>query len=122
MSYHLQKTNLKRTGSSYIDSHKWLKNKKATRNPKNNDENYFQYATIAPLNHKQIKNHPERISYLKPFINQYDWKRMNFPSQKGNWKKFETNQLLLIFYLYHTMLKTQDLHTSQNIILRVIIR
>ena len=28
--YHLQKTSLKRIGSSYIDSPKWLKNKKAT--------------------------------------------------------------------------------------------
>ena len=26
--YHLQKTSLKKTGSSYIDSPKWLKNKK----------------------------------------------------------------------------------------------
>ena len=32
--YHLQKTSLKRTTSSYIDSPKWLKNKKATINQK----------------------------------------------------------------------------------------
>ena len=50
--YRLQKTSLKRTGSSYIDSLKWLKGKKATINPKNNDDNCFQYATIAALNHK----------------------------------------------------------------------
>ena len=34
LCYHLQKANLKRTGSSYINSLKWLKNKKATINPK----------------------------------------------------------------------------------------
>ena len=39
--YNLQKISLKRKGSSYIDSPKWLKNKKAT-NPKNNDSNCFQ--------------------------------------------------------------------------------
>ena len=50
---------------------KWLKNKKATINPKNNDNNCFQYALTVALNHKQIKNHPERISNLKPFINQH---------------------------------------------------
>ena len=33
--YHLQKTSLKRIGSSDIDSRKWLKNKKLTINPKN---------------------------------------------------------------------------------------
>ena len=32
--YHLQKTSLKRIGSSCIDSPKWLKNKKATIDPK----------------------------------------------------------------------------------------
>ena len=49
--YQLQKTSLKRTGSSYIDSPKWLKNKKATINPKNNDDNCFQYALTVALNH-----------------------------------------------------------------------
>ena len=39
--YHLQKTSLGRKGGSYIDSPKWLKNKKATINPKNNDNNFF---------------------------------------------------------------------------------
>ena len=39
--YHLQKVSLKR-GGSYVDSPEWLKNKKATINPKNNDDNCFQ--------------------------------------------------------------------------------
>ena len=38
--FHLQKIGLKR-GGSYIDSPEWLKNKKITRNSKNNDENCF---------------------------------------------------------------------------------
>ena len=37
--YHLQKISLKR-GESYIGSPEWLKNKKATINPKHNDDNY----------------------------------------------------------------------------------
>ena len=48
------------------------KNEKTTINPKNNDDNYLQYALTAALNHKQIKSNPERISKIKPFINQYD--------------------------------------------------
>ena len=44
-------------GGSYIDSPKWLKNKKATINPKNNGGKCFQYAITAALNHEQIKSH-----------------------------------------------------------------
>ena len=105
--YHLNKTSLGRKGRSYIDCPKWLKNKKATINPKNNDNNCFQYATIAALNHKQIKNHPERISNLKPFIDQYDWKGINFPpKQEEDWKKFESDRktisLNILFVPYDT--------------------
>ena len=84
--YHLQKINLKRNGS-YIDSPEQLKNKKATINPKNNDDNCFQYALIIVLNHKQIKSHPERISKIKPFINQYNWKEIDFPSHSKEYIK-----------------------------------
>ena len=87
LDYHLQKTSLKRTGSLYIDSLERLKNKKATINPKNYNDNHFQYAIIAALVHKQIKNHPERITNFKPFIDKYDWKGINFPSLKEDWKK-----------------------------------
>ena len=38
--YDLNKVSFSR-GGSYIDSPKWLKNKKTTKNPKNNDENVF---------------------------------------------------------------------------------
>ena len=86
--YHLQKTSLKRTGSSYIDSPEWLKNKKATINPKNNDDNCFQYALTVALNYQNIKRDPQRISKIRPFINQYDWKGINFPpKQEKDWKK-----------------------------------
>ena len=52
--YHLQKISLKRD-RFYIDSPEWLKNKKATINPKNNDDNCFQYALTAALNHQNIE-------------------------------------------------------------------
>ena len=61
LHYHLQKTSLKRIGLSYTDSQKWLENKKATTNPKNNDHNCFEYASTATLNYQNIKSHPERI-------------------------------------------------------------
>ena len=48
--YHFQKIDVKR-GRSYIDSPEWLNNKIATINPKNDDDNCFQYALIVALNH-----------------------------------------------------------------------
>ena len=42
-------------------SPEWLKNKKAKINPKNKDNNCFQYVLIATLNYQNIKNHPECV-------------------------------------------------------------
>ena len=39
-----------RCGGSYIDSPDWIKKKKATINPKNKDEKWFQYAAKVALN------------------------------------------------------------------------
>ena len=63
---HLQKIGLKR-GSSYIDSPKWLKNKKATIYPEN-DDNCIQYASTVALNHQNIGKNHQRILRIKPFI------------------------------------------------------
>ena len=71
MIYHIHKTSLKR-GESYIKSPKWVLSKKATINTKNNDNKCLQYSITVALNHQNIKNRPERISNIKPFINQYD--------------------------------------------------
>ena len=43
------------------------------------------------LNYEQIKSHLERLSKIKPFIDKYNWKDINFPSHKKDWKKLESN-------------------------------
>ena len=45
LRYSFHKISLNRA-ASYRDSPKWLKNKKETINPKNNDSKYFQYAIM----------------------------------------------------------------------------
>ena len=71
LEYHLHKISLNR-GSSYINSPKWLK-KKVTINPQNTKDNKcFQYAITAALNYRNIDHNPERISKLKPFIDNYN--------------------------------------------------
>ena len=119
--YHLQKTILKRDGSN-VDSLEWLKIKQATINPKNNDgDNCFQYALTVALNYQNIKNNPERISKIKPFIDQYNFKEIDFLAHSKDWKKFELNNkkiaLNILFIPYNTEKKA--LHTNENIILSV---
>ena len=55
-------------GGSYIESPKWLKDKKSTVNQKNNDNKRFQYATTLALNFNKIDKNPQRTSRIKPFI------------------------------------------------------
>ena len=74
--YDFNKISISR-GGSYIDSPKWLKDKKSTINQKNND-----YVFNIALNLDKIYDHPERISKIKPFIEQYNWKDIDFPSTK----------------------------------------
>ena len=88
MYYKLHKISLKR-GESYIDSPEWLKNKKATINPKNKDDKCFKYALTVALSHEQIGKDPQGITKIKPFIDQYSWKEIDFPSHKKDWKDFE---------------------------------
>ena len=58
---------------------------------KNKDNEFFKYAITAALNYNEIPNNPEKISKLKPFINNYNWKDIEFPSHPKYWKKFEQN-------------------------------
>ena len=79
-------------------------NKRATINPKNKDNKCFQYSITVALNHQNIENHPERISNIKPFIDQYNWEGIDFPAGIKDWKKFERNNkkiALNIFFIPH---------------------
>ena len=103
-------------GGSYIDSLKWLKNKKATINPKNNDDNCSQYALTVALNYKKTKKDPQRISNIKPFIYQYNWKDIDFPSHSKDWKKFKSNNEsigLNIIYVPHNTEKIRHAYKSK---------
>ena len=97
---------MSRKGSSYIYSPKWLKIKKATINPKNNDNNCFQYALAVGLNYQNTKKDLQRIPKTKPFIDQYYWKETDLPSEQKDWKKFKINNKTIalnnLFVPYNT--------------------
>ena len=58
----------------------WIdQNKKATINPNN---------SAAALNHGKFEKTPQRISRIRPSIDQYKWKEMNFSADTKDWKIF----------------------------------
>ena len=67
-------------------SSEWFRSKKESIT---NEDNCFQNALNDSLYYQRIKKNPERISKLKPYINQYNWKEIKFLSDKQDWKKFE---------------------------------
>ena len=109
LEYALHKISLNR-GSSYIESPEWMHNKGTTINPKNTkDNNCFQYAIIAALNHHNINNHPERISKLKPFIDNYNWKDIEFPSNSKDWRRFECNNKTIALNIFLCTLQKENI-------------
>ena len=113
--YDLNKISISK-GGSYIVSPKWLKDKKSTINPKDNDYKCFQYAVTLASNLDKINKHPERISKIKPFIEEYNWKDTDFPSTSKDWKKFELNNevALNILYFPHNTKKIEIAYKSKH--------
>ena len=96
MYYKCYKVNFKRVGS-YIDSQDWIKKRKATIIPRNEDDKCFHFAATVALNYQRIKWNPERVSNIKSFINKYNWKGMSYPSKIDDWKIFETMALNVLY-------------------------
>ena len=98
-------------GGSYIESPKWLKDKKCTINQKYTDNKCFQYATTLALNFNNIDKHHQRISKIKPFIDNYNWNNINFPAAKKDWNKFEVNNknvaLNILYVPFNTKKKSK---------------
>ena len=41
------------------------------------------------MNYQNIKNHPEKISNIEPFISQYNWKSIDFTAHQEDQKNIE---------------------------------
>ena len=114
--YNFNKISLNREGS-YIEPAKWIKDKKSIINPKNNDHKCFQYVVTLALNHDKIDRNPQRISKIRPFIDQYYWKDIDFPATSKDWKKFEQNNesiALNILYVPHNTRKMYIAYKSRH--------
>ena len=88
-------------------SSEWLRRKKESIT---NKDNCFQNALNDSLGYQKIKKHSQKISKLKPYINQYNWKGIKFRSDKKDWKKFEENNkeiALSILFVPHNKKKLE---------------
>ena len=104
-------------GGSYIELAKWIKDKRSIINPKNNDYKCFQYAITVALNYDKINRNPQRISKIKPFIEQCNWKDIEFPATSKDCKKFEQNNesiALNVFYIPHNTKKISLAYKSKH--------
>ena len=102
-------------GGSYIESPKWLKDKKRTINQKNNDDNKcFQYAAILALNINSIDKHHQIITKIKPFIDNYNWNDINFPVIKKDWNKFELNNKNVALNILYVPFNTKKFEIAYN--------
>ena len=82
-------------GGSYIDFPDWIRKEKATIKTINKDNKCFKHAASVALNYREIESHPERVSNIKPFINKYNWKGINYPLKIDDSKTFEKNNPII---------------------------
>ena len=95
MNIDFHRLNLTR-GSSYISLPEWLAKKGAIINPKNSDMECFKWAVIAAMKWKDISDHPERISKLKRYEDDFDWSGVKFPASTRDIKRFESRNEITI--------------------------
>ena len=67
-------------------SSEWLRTKKESIT---NKDNCFQNALNNLLNYQKIKKDPQKISKLKPYVNQYNWKGIKFRQTKKTGKSLK---------------------------------
>ena len=76
----------------------------------------FAYSVLAALNHQNLRNHPERIANIIPFINQYNMEDIDFPAGIKDWKNFEKDNktiVLNILQVPHNEIKITDAYESK---------
>ena len=84
-------------------------NNNNNNNKNNSNNNDFQNALNDALDYQTIESHPQRISKLKPYINKYNWKGINFPATPKDWKKFERNNKTIVLNVLYISRNTKTI-------------
>ena len=94
---------------SELNSSVCLRGKKETIISGDND---FENALDDALNYQNIETHPERISKLKPYINKYNWKGIDFPAGPKDWIKFERNNKTIALNVLYIPCNTKTISVA----------
>ena len=57
----------------------------------------------------KLRKDPQKIRKMKPFIDQYNCKEINFPSNKKDWKKFELNNKSIVLNILFVPHNTEQI-------------
>ena len=82
--------------------------------PKNNDNKYFQHGTTLALNFNKIDRNLQRISRIKPFIDNYHWNDINFPATKKDWNRFEVNNKNVALNILYVPFNTKKIEIADK--------
>ena len=76
------------------------------------------------LDHEKIGKHSKRLRKFKHFISKYNWKGINFPGEKVDWKKIEKNNLTIApnvlyakKYIYSVYVSKQASNCEKQVII-----
>ena len=72
----------------------------------------FQYAVTVALNHDKINRDHQRVSKIRPYVNEYSWNDIDFPSTSKEWKKFESNNESIALNILYEPHKTGKIHLA----------
>ena len=78
-------------GGKFIPLPKWVQNKKACINIKNEDNKCFKYSVQCGICKVYEKDHPERLSHYKNLDDKLNWTNVNFPSSNIDIDTLEEN-------------------------------
>ena len=98
-------------GSSYLRLPDFIAKRKAVINPQNGDEECFKWAIIAADRWMGIDSHPERVSDLREFADNYDWSGLEFPVSLKQIGKFEAKNDISVNVLG---LEGKDIYILRN--------
>ena len=104
-------------GSSYLPLPDWLAGKKAIINPQNDNEECFKWAVITALEWKDIKSHPECMSNLRKFADNYSWSGLEFPVSIKDIREFEINNNISVNVL---AIEGRDIYIHRKLIIDAI--
>ena len=98
-------------GSSYLPLPDFIAKRKAMINSQNRDEECFKWAIIAVDKWMGIDSHPEKVSNLSEFTDNYNWSGLEFPVSLKQIGKFEAKNNISVNVLG---LEGKDIYILRN--------